>query len=57
MSDRRKKSLLVGINYVGAQGELRGCHADVDNMAEFLHYRGYANTPQDRVELTDKPEV
>jgi hypothetical protein len=41
MSYRRKKSLLIGINYVGGSGELRG----------------YADTPHDRVILTDKPEV
>lgn len=33
---RRKKSLLIGINYVGSQHELEGCHQDVHNMREFL---------------------
>ncbi|KAH6883315.1 hypothetical protein J4E91_002901 [Alternaria rosae] len=57
MSYRRKKSLLIGINYVGSSHELRGCHSDVDNMAEFLSYRGYTNSHKDRVILTDRPEV
>ncbi|KAJ4363993.1 hypothetical protein N0V83_009447 [Neocucurbitaria cava] len=57
MSNRRKKSLLIGINYVGSGHELRGCHSDVDNMAEFLSYRGYTNNRRDRVILTDRPEV
>ncbi|KAF2124443.1 peptidase C14 [Dothidotthia symphoricarpi CBS 119687] len=57
MSYRRKKSLLIGINYVGSAHELRGCHSDVDNMAEFLSYHGYSNTHKDRVMLTDNPAV
>ncbi|XP_014557452.1 hypothetical protein COCVIDRAFT_97286 [Bipolaris victoriae FI3] len=57
MAYQRKKSLLIGINYVGSSHELRGCHADVDNMAEFLYYRGYDNSPKNRVILTDRPEV
>ncbi|KAL6707013.1 hypothetical protein ACN47E_004963 [Coniothyrium glycines] len=40
MSYRRKKSLLIGINYVGSEHELR-----------------YNNTHNDRVILTDRPEV
>ncbi|KAF1936947.1 peptidase C14 [Clathrospora elynae] len=57
MSYRRKKSLLIGINYVGSSHTLRGCHSDVDNMADFLSYRGYNNSHKDRVILTDRPEV
>lgn len=49
----RKKSLLIGINYTGSQHSLRGCHADVDNVAEFLSYRGYSNHPRDQVILRD----
>jgi metacaspase-1 len=49
----RKKSLLVGINYVGSEHELRGCHKDVDNMAEFLSYRGYPSDPRSQVILRD----
>jgi hypothetical protein len=57
MAYRRKKSLLIGINYVGSEHELRGCHSDVDNMAEYLSYNGYSNSHKDRVILTDRPEV
>lgn len=54
---QRKKSLLIGINYVGTQHELKGCHSDVDNMAEFLSYRGYSNGHRDRVILSDNRAV
>ncbi|KAF1978891.1 peptidase C14 [Bimuria novae-zelandiae CBS 107.79] len=50
---QRRKSLLIGINYVGSAHELKGCHADVDNVAEFLSYRGYSNSHRDRVILSD----
>jgi hypothetical protein len=32
-------------------------HSDVDNVAEFLSYRGYNNTHRDRVILSDNPMV
>jgi Caspase domain len=32
----KRRALLIGINYIGQQGELRGCHADVKNMKEYL---------------------
>mmetsp|Transcript_2251 Transcript_2251/g.6623 ORF Transcript_2251/g.6623 Transcript_2251/m.6623 type:complete len:273 (+) Transcript_2251:234-1052(+) len=38
-----KKALLIGINYVGQQGELRGCHNDVDSMLTFLKSRGFVD--------------
>ncbi|CBX91287.1 hypothetical protein IAQ61_010646 [Plenodomus lingam] len=57
MSHRRKKSLLIGINYTGSAHELRGCHSDVQNMSEFLSYKGYTSSPRDRVTLTDSPDV
>ncbi len=49
----RKKSLLIGINYTGTQNELHGCHQDVENVAEFLSYRGYSNDPRSQVILRD----
>jgi metacaspase-1 len=49
----RKKSLLIGINYTGSENELRGCHQDVENVAEFLSYRGYSNDPRSQVILRD----
>jgi len=32
----RTKALYIGINYVGQQGELRGCHNDVDMMKRYI---------------------
>jgi hypothetical protein len=49
----RRKSLLIGINYKGTDNELNGCHKDVENIAEFIRYRGYQDTPQDQVVLRD----
>lgn len=31
-----KRALLIGINYVGQKGELKACHNDVNNMADYL---------------------
>ena len=31
-----KRAVLIGINYVGQSGELRGCHNDVLNIIEYL---------------------
>jgi len=52
----RKKSLLIGINYTGSSNELRGCHQDVENVAEFLSYRGYPSDPRSQVILRDDME-
>lgn len=41
-----RKSLLIGCNYTNSHHELRGCHSDVENMAEFLRYRGYSSSNQ-----------
>ncbi|KAF2095838.1 peptidase C14 [Rhizodiscina lignyota] len=49
----RKKSLLIGINYTGSGHALSGCHQDVENMREFLSYRGYADDPRSQVVLLD----
>lgn len=49
----RKKSLLIGINYTGSENELQGCHKDVENIGEFLTYRGYQSDPQSQVVLRD----
>lgn len=48
-----RKSLLIGINYTGSQHALRGCHKDVENVAEFLSYRGYPSDPRSQVILRD----
>ncbi|ORY04576.1 peptidase C14, caspase domain-containing protein [Clohesyomyces aquaticus] len=57
MSGQRKKSLLIGINYTGTQNALSGCHQDIENIAEFLEYRGYSNDRRSRVTLADLPDV
>jgi hypothetical protein len=49
----RKKALLIGINYFGTKGELRGCINDVKNVNQFIVSRyGYKDI---RV-LTDDPQ-
>lgn len=57
MAYRRKKSLLIGINYIGSSHELKGCHRDIDNIADFLSYRNYTNDHRSRVILSDIPGV
>lgn len=49
----RRKSLLIGINYVGSQHALRGCQQDVSNVAEFLSYKGYPTDPGSQVIMRD----
>jgi hypothetical protein len=48
----KRKALLIGINYFGQRGQLRGCINDVRNMSAYLveHY-GYKR--EDMVILTD----
>jgi len=31
-----RRAVIIGINYVGQKGELRGCHNDAKNMKEYL---------------------
>ena len=48
----RRKALLIGINYFGQRGQLRGCINDVKNMSTYLNSNfGYAR--EDMVILTD----
>lgn len=48
----KKKALCIGINYVGQQGELRGCINDANNIKRFLSTQfGYKD--DDMVILTD----
>lgn len=35
-STGRRRAILIGINYVGQKGELRGCHNDVKNIKNYL---------------------
>lgn len=48
----RRKALLIGINYFGTDGELRGCINDVRNVSAFLMER-YGYKREDMVTLTD----
>jgi hypothetical protein len=34
-----KYAVLIGINYVGQQGQLSGCHNDVENIRDYLVQR------------------
>lgn len=48
----RRKALLIGINYFGQKGQLRGCINDAKNMSNYLNeYFGYKR--EDMVILTD----
>ncbi|KAJ1033142.1 hypothetical protein NDA13_001140 [Ustilago tritici] len=47
----KRKALLIGINYFGQKGELRGCINDVHNVKNFLRQRSYKD--DDMVVLTD----
>ncbi|KAK0719213.1 caspase domain-containing protein [Lasiosphaeris hirsuta] len=48
----KRKALLIGINYFGQEGELRGCINDTKNLSEFLiEKHGYKR--QDMIILTD----
>lgn len=48
----KRKALLIGINYFGQRGQLRGCINDVKNMSAYLSkYFNYAR--EDMVCLTD----
>ncbi|KXT01407.1 hypothetical protein AC579_279 [Pseudocercospora musae] len=49
----RKKSLLIGINYVGSKHELQGCHQDIENMRDFLTAMGYPSHRNSQVILRD----
>ncbi|KAB5578840.1 metacaspase-1 [Coniochaeta sp. 2T2.1] len=48
----RRKALLIGINYFGQKGELRGCINDTKNVSNFLMER-YGYKREDMVILTD----
>ncbi|RDA88420.1 hypothetical protein CP532_5562 [Ophiocordyceps camponoti-leonardi (nom. inval.)] len=48
----RRKALLIGINYFGQKGQLRGCINDVHNVSAFL-CENYGYRREDMVVLTD----
>ncbi|KAK8128102.1 hypothetical protein PG984_009210 [Apiospora sp. TS-2023a] len=48
----KRKALLIGINYMGQEGELRGCINDTKNVSTFLMER-YNYKREDMIILTD----
>ena len=48
-----KKALLIGINYFGQSGELRGCINDVKNIKNLLRSRGFSEDSSRMRVLTD----
>lgn len=32
----KRRAMIIGVNYVGQQGQLKACHNDADNMKEYL---------------------
>ncbi|KAH8661400.1 caspase domain-containing protein [Tricladium varicosporioides] len=48
----KRKALLIGINYFGQRGQLRGCINDVKNMSAFLN-ENFGYKREDMVILTD----
>lgn len=48
----RRKALLIGINYFGQRGQLRGCINDVRNMSTYL-VENFGYKREDMVILTD----
>lgn len=49
----RSKALLIGINYVGQQGQLSGCHNDVLAMKGYILTQGYNEHPDQMKVLMD----
>eukprot|EP00923_Selenidium_pygospionis_P020690 GHVN01035678.1.p1 GENE.GHVN01035678.1~~GHVN01035678.1.p1 ORF type:complete len:487 (-),score=112.75 GHVN01035678.1:1911-3341(-) len=53
--DGARKSVLIGINYVGMNGELRGCINDVHRMRAFIERNGFPDGHEQFI-LTDEPD-
>ena len=49
----RTRALLIGINYVGQEVELKGCCNDVSLMKTMLEQEGWSNKPSDMRVLLD----
>lgn len=54
--DGNKRALLIGINYVGQQGELRGCHNDVLAMKDYIESQGFPSDSDSMRVLMDDGE-
>ena len=50
---QKKKSLLIGINYVGSSHALAGCHQDVENIHKFLTSQGYPTDSKSQLIMRD----
>jgi hypothetical protein len=48
----RRRALLIGINYQGQNGQLRGCHNDVLRMQEYIQ-KEHGFPPEDMLVLLD----
>jgi len=54
----KKKSLLIGINYIGQDAELKGCINDVRNVREFLvKCVGFPEDPASMTILTEEAQA
>jgi hypothetical protein len=51
-SHGRRRALLIGINYQGQNGQLRGCHNDVLRMQEYIE-KEHGFPPEDMLVLLD----
>lgn len=51
-----KKALIIGINYIGQPGTLKGCINDAWNVAHFI-VNNYGFQPADIRILTDNPQA
>ena len=49
----KKKSLLIGINYFGQDGQLNGCINDVANVKKLIMSRGFLESTTHMRVLTD----
>jgi metacaspase-1 len=43
----------LGINYVGQQGQLSGCHNDVEAIKEYIVAEGYSDSEDNMMVLLD----
>jgi len=53
LSTGRRKALLIGINYTGTSAALRGCVNDVKRIKTFLLTKGFVDSPETMLVLTD----
>lgn len=53
ISSQKKKSLLIGINYVGSSHALQGCHQDVENIHRFISSQDYPTDQGSQIIMRD----